>query len=119
MRFLLVAAAGAVGAVVRYSIGLLAGGTSFPWVTLAINLLGSALLGAVVAAAMTRGLSPAATAALGAGFLGAFTTFSAFSVETLALARDGRPATALLYVAASTIGGVAAAALGYILTHRP
>lgn len=119
MRFLLVAAAGGAGAVARHAIGLTAGSTAFPWATLAINLVGSALLGALAAAASTRGLPADLTAALGAGFLGAFTTFSAFSVETLTMTRDGRAASALLYVAASVIGGVAAAALGYgLASHR-
>lgn len=118
MRFLLVAVAGATGAVLRYTIGLTAGGTSFPWATLAINLVGSALLGALAAAALARGLAPNLTAAAGAGFLGAFTTFSAFSVETLTLARDGRAGSAVLYVAASVVGGVAAAAVGYGLGRQ-
>lgn len=68
----------------------------FPWANLAINLVGSALLGAVVAAALTRGLSPDLTVVLGVGFIGAFTTFSTFSVETVAMVCDGRAGSALL-----------------------
>jgi CrcB protein len=51
--------------------------------------------------------------AITVGFLGAFTTFSTFSVETFALLRDGRVSSAVTYVGASVVGGVLAAALGY------
>ena len=53
--------------------------------------------------------------ALGVGFLGAFTTFSTFSVETQSMLRDGRGAAAALYVGASLVGGVGLAAAGYAL----
>jgi CrcB protein len=58
------------------------------------------------------------TTALGVGFLGAFTTFSTFSVETQTLVRDGRAAAAGAYVAVSVIAGVALAAAGYTLAAR-
>jgi CrcB protein len=53
------------------------------------------------------------TLAIGVGFLGAFTTFSTFSVETQTMLRDGRTTAAALYVGMSLVGGVALAALGY------
>ncbi len=77
------------------------------------QVVGSFLLGFVLKVAGDRDWPDAATAAIGIGFLGAYTTFSTFSVETHTLLRDGRTAAAGLYVAVSLLAGVAAAALGY------
>jgi CrcB protein len=113
MKVLLVAVFGAAGALSRYGIGVVAGTHPFPWATLAINLVGSFLLGLVLAAGPTR-LDATWTTVLGTGFLGAFTTFSTFSSETQTMLREHRTSTAAVYVAASVVGGVAAAALGYL-----
>ena len=114
MRILVLGIAGAAGALSRYGIGVLFGGRSFPWPTLGINVVGSLLLGIVMVVGPSR-LSATTTLALGVGFLGAFTTFSTFSYETVTMFRDGRPIAALAYVAVSTVLGVAAAAIGYRL----
>jgi len=50
-----------------------------------------------------------------AGFLGAYTTFSTFSLDSHTLLRDGRAGPAAAYIAASVLGGLAAAALGYVI----
>jgi CrcB protein len=113
VQVLLVAVAGALGALSRYGLGRAVETTSFPWTTLAINLAGSFLLGVVVKSAAEHGWSPTTSAAIGTGFLGAFTTFSTFSVETHTLLRDGRTASAAAYVGISVVGGICAAALGY------
>lgn len=118
LRLALVAVAGGAGAGVRYLVGLAFGGPGFPWSTLAVNLAGSLLLGALVGAGLRRDLSPLALPVLGAGFLGGFTTFSAFSVEALQLLRAGRPGTALTYLVASTAGGVLCAGAGFA-SQRP
>jgi len=110
----LIAVAGAAGALARYQIGLAAGDRSFPWATLGINLIGSFLLGLLLQVASERGWPDTTTLPLGVGFLGAFTTFSTFSVETQTMLREGRVAAAAAYVGASLIGGIAAAALGYL-----
>ncbi len=111
---MLVAVAGAAGAVARFRVGLAApvGRGEFPWATLAINVAGSFLLGAVLAFAPGH-WSDDATVAVGAGFLGAFTTYSTFSNETVALVRGGHLALAGAYVLASVVVGLAAAAVGY------
>ena len=115
MQVLLVALAGAGGAVSRYGIGRWIGARSFPWATLGINLVGSFVLGWVLHRAAVREWSADTTAAVSVGFLGAFTTFSTFSSETWTLLRTDRAGLALLYVLASVVGGVAAAAGGYRL----
>jgi len=103
-----VALAGAAGVCSRYAVGLLAPSL---WATLAINVVGSLLLGILVEAG--RELPSAVRAALGVGFLGGFTTFSTFSVQAVAEVEAGRPETAALYVTASVALGLLAAAVGY------
>lgn len=87
--------------------------------TLAINVAGSAVLGAVVAVAVAKpGLMPTEVRlALAVGFCGAFTTFSTFGVETLAMLQAGRWDWALGYVAASNLLGIGAAAGGWALAR--
>lgn len=113
MTAVLVAVAGAAGALSRYGVGHLVGSRSFPWATLGINLAGSFLLGVLWRAGLEQRWSETVTTSLGLGFLGAFTTFSTFSNETMELLRTDRPAAAGLYAAASLVGGLLAAAAGY------
>jgi len=116
-RVALVAVAAGLGGTARYLLGVALGGRGFPWVTLGINLAGSLLLGALTGVALRRDLHPLALPVLGAGLLGGFTTFSAFSVETLGLLRDGRTTAALAYLIASAVGGVIAAWAGATATR--
>jgi len=100
-----VAAGGALGAMARSIVtGLLftwAPG-SFPWGTLLVNVLGSFLIGVMFASLSgALWLHTIARPFLVVGFLGAFTTFSAFSIETLTLIEDGRVGVAFLYALAS------------------
>ena len=94
MQWVLIAMAGAVGAVARYGVVRLAepwGPAAFPSGTLAVNISGSLVLGFLVTLFLERGgLSTDLRLALTVGFLGAYTTFSTFSVETLSLMEDGR-----------------------------
>jgi CrcB protein len=114
VKLVLVAFAGAAGAVARYRIGLAVGVRSFPWATTGINLTGSFLLGLVLTMGIERGWPETTTIPLAVGFLGAYTTFSTFSFETYTLLRTDRAAAALAYVAVSVVGGVFAAAMGYV-----
>ncbi|MFA9460611.1 fluoride efflux transporter CrcB [Thiohalorhabdus methylotrophus] len=90
---LAIAAGGAVGALLRYWVaagmhGLL--GTGFPYGTLAVNALGSLLMGFLSVVLLDRaGMGPEVRAAVLVGLLGAFTTFSTFSMETLNLLEGG------------------------------
>jgi len=110
---LLVAIAGAAGAVARYGLDTLfrRDAHHIPWVTFAINVAGSFLLGAVVAVLDAH---PHATIrpALTVGFLGAFTTFSTLSLETYRLLDRGHLALAAAYSVGSLAAGLSALTLG-------
>jgi CrcB protein len=117
MKFLWVGLAGAAGAVSRYAIGLAFSIERFPWATLLINITGSFALGFVLTFFTARHLSPTASAAIAVGFLGAYTTFSTFAWEGYILGRTDRMVSAAIYIAASIIGGITAAAAGYHLAR--
>jgi CrcB protein len=109
---LLVTLAGAGGVLLRYGVSSAVHGDTLPWATVAINVVGSFLLGLLVVA---HWASPQVRSALGVGFLGGFTTFSTFSVQAFLDLQAGEPARAALLVAASVVLGLAAAAGGYYL----
>lgn len=109
---LLVAAGGALGAVLRFSISTGMPRVAFPWATLAVNLIGSFLLGLLL---LPSGMDHGPRLLIGVGFLGAFTTLSSFSVETVELVRDSRLALAATSVLANGIGGPLMALLGWKL----
>lgn len=111
MNTILVMLGGAVGAAARYQIGTLAPRAALPWPTLAVNILGGLLMGLLIA----RGPAEPARLLLGVGVLGGFTTFSAFSLETVQLIQRGALGVALGYVVASVLGACAALWLGLIL----
>jgi CrcB protein len=106
-----IALVGGVGAIARFALdGTVSSrlGRDFPYGTLAVNVLGAALLGLVL------GASPGARAEqiVGTGLIGAFTTFSTWSLETHRLAEDGKTPLAWLNVVVSLVLGVAAAWAG-------
>ncbi|MHB1018321.1 MAG: fluoride efflux transporter CrcB [Coriobacteriia bacterium] len=114
-EFLLVAAGGAAGAVARYGVALLARPVSgaFPWHTLGVNVVGSFLLGLLMACLPQGDAGERLRLLLGVGVLGGFTTFSAFSVDALALAQQDQWLTAAAYVLGSVAAALAGAAAGY------
>jgi fluoride exporter len=85
----------------------------FPFGTLVVNLSGSLALGIVLGLSASGGLSPAAVDAVGTGVIGAYTTFSTFSWETVRMLEEKSLLHATCNVAAAFGGGVAAAALGF------
>jgi CrcB protein len=109
---LLVALAGAAGVLLRYGVSSGFHGDALPWVTVVINVVGSFLLGLLVVA---HWASPQTRTALGVGLLGGFTTFSTFSVQAFLDFEAGEPGRAVIYVLASVLLGLAAAAAGYYL----
>lgn len=100
-NLLWVAFGGATGAVLRNLISLFMAqlfGSVFPFGTLAVNVLGSFLMGVIFALGQLSHVSPEIKALIGVGFLGALTTFSTFSNETLLLIQGGEWLKAFLNV---------------------
>ncbi len=121
MTALLVAIAGGLGSAARYGVGLLGQrllGDRFPYGTLAVNLLGCLAIGAVMVIAEARQLDPRVRLCLVGGFLGGFTTYSAFAYETLALAERRSVASAALYAGLTVAGCFFACGAGIFLARR-
>lgn len=118
----LVALGGALGSVCRFLLGPAiqrALGATFPFGTLFINVTGSFILGIVAGLAIEGGsVSPNARAFLAIGFCGGFTTFSAFSLETIVLLEGGQVARGTAYVMASVVCSVLAAWLGILAARH-
>lgn len=111
-----VVAGGVAGALARAGV---AHGLASPWGTLLVNVAGTTLLGWLATRLQER-LPPSTfrRPALATGFCGALTTFSTLQVELIRLVRDGHPATAAGYLAASLAGGLVGVYLATALTRR-
>jgi crcB protein len=118
---LLVALGGATGSVLRYLVGhwsLRVFGPAFPWGTLIVNIVGSFAIGLLTELIARRFSAPMEMRLLLlTGFLGGFTTFSAFSLDALVLFERGAAITATAYVAAS-VGLSLAAVVGGLAFGR-
>jgi len=116
---LAIAVAGAFGALARYGLdGWISrrAPTSFPWGTFAINVTGSFLLGLAFVLTTERFRpDPWLRSAVTIGFLGAYTTFSTFSLETYRLVEDGAYGLALANVVGSVAAGLTAVYAGVVL----
>lgn len=120
---------GGLGAACRYLVAVLAfrvAGPGFPWGTLGVNLAGCLAIGVIagltahrhaegVSVAPFAGMDHAARALLVTGFLGGFTTFSSFGIETVDLLRLQQPGKAAAYVLLSVLIGLALAWGGWRL----
>ncbi len=119
MQLIAIAAGGALGAVMRYLVsnGIYSWlGRGFPWGTMTVNVLGSLVMGLLFVLLTERlALGPQWRAFLLIGFLGAFTTFSTFSMETLNLLEGGEVVRAVLNMVGSVVICVGAAWLGVIV----
>ena len=121
-QLLMVAAGGAAGATARYLVYVLAGqflGTGFPFGTIIVNIVGSFVMGVLVEGmALAWTIGEQMRLFLAVGVLGAFTTFSAFSLDVGLLYERGKIALIALYVSASVIGSIGALFLGMYLIRR-
>lgn len=121
LQLVLIAAGGAVGALGRFWVStvLIRNTDHFlPLGTLAVNVAGSLLMGIFYVLVLERGLLPTEMRPLVmVGFLGAFTTFSTFSLETLTLIQQGHMLVAMIYISLSVICCVASAWAGVALTR--
>lgn len=110
-----VALGGAIGGPARYFVSGLVGrhvGETFPWGTMVVNVSGAFLIGLAAAAASVTSM-PVAWQFAVTGFLGAYTTVSSFSLQTMALMRDGQFLRSCGNVALSLFLCLSAVALGY------
>ncbi|MBC2773854.1 fluoride efflux transporter CrcB [Rhizobium sp. AQ_MP] len=118
-NILLVAVGGAAGSVARYLTGIAMTrllGPGFPWGTITVNIIGSFIIGLLTEMMARKFSAPLELRLLlVVGFLGGFTTFSSFSLDTMALFERGEGLTAFVYVAASVLLSLAAAFGGLAL----
>ena len=120
MTLALLVLAGAVGAALRYEVERAVRRRSrsdLPVGILLVNVSGSFALGLVVGLAEHLDVPSLVVTVVGTGLLGAYTTFSTFSVDTVALAERGRVGAAAANIGVSLVAGLAAAALGLALGH--
>lgn len=117
-RFLWICLGGAAGTGARYLLSgwlLRAAGPGFPWGTLAVNVIGSFLLGLILQVSLTTTLiSPTLRLALTTGVMGGFTTYSTFNYETLQYLQQSEWLAAFANVAATLLACLAAGALGVL-----
>ena len=116
VAYLWVALGGAAGAAARFAVAQWMGarwGWTFPWGTFAVNFTGSLAIGLLMTILIARGADPMYRLLLVTGFLGGYTTFSAFSFEALGLLEARRWDAAALYLVGSVALGLLATALGF------
>jgi CrcB protein len=116
-NFLLVGLGGAIGSMLRYVFYLAITVKQFPAATLIINVIGSFVIGAVLALSLKdEQFANNWKLFLATGVCGGFTTFSAFSAENMILLQNEKYIVALAYIVLSIVLGIAAAWLGFTLT---
>ncbi len=122
MTFVYLAIFAIIGAFARYGQTIVVQnviGRAFPFATLSINVLGSFLMGFLFFATLERiNISPELRTGLLTGGLGAYTTFSTFSLETLNLLENGEMVKAGLYVGGSVVLSIAAVIFGAYLSRN-
>ena len=120
-RFLWICLAGAAGTGTRYLVALWAAqrfGSSFPFGTLIVNLVGCFAIASVMHAAGTLSWSPTVRSAISIGFIGGLTTYSSFNYETTRLMEEGATAAAVFNATATILGAFAAGWLGMICARQ-
>ncbi len=121
-RVWLIALAGALGTVTRYGVGLWAGktlGTSFPFGTLIVNIVGCFLIAAITHVALsTELISSTLRLTLTTGFMGGLTTYSSFNLETTRFFQSRAWYTGLVNFGATTVGCFLAGLLGFAIARR-
>jgi fluoride exporter len=118
-RWLMIAGAGALGALARYALqGLVQRGPGYPWGTTSVNVAGCLLAGLLWGVFESRQwISPDLRAMTMIGFVGSFTTFSTLMLETHGLAREGQILSAFANLTLQIVLGMAALLLGIHVRH--
>ena len=121
MEFLFIALGGAIGALLRYATSILTAlwwGTDFPWGTLTVNLVGSFFIGFLWQWFERFTLAPYIRTLVFVGILGAFTTFSSYTLDSLRLFQVGKVMPALVNVIGSNLLGLTAVYLGTLTARQ-
>lgn len=118
--FLLVGLGSFIGGILRYTISLLLHHTAdvngrFPYATLAVNVVGSILIGIILGFSERGSISHEWRLFLATGICGGFTTFSAFSQECFTMLRSGLYAQSFTYITLSLVLGISACYFGFLL----
>ncbi len=119
-KLLAVAIGGSIGAVLRYLIFTIYEKSitnTFPWATLAVNLIGSFLIGFLWGILNKFYLAPGYRLFIFVGILGSFTTFSTFAFDVFNLSKEGGVKYLITYILATNIFGISLAFLGYYLSR--
>ena len=120
LKLFCIAAGGALGAVARYGLSgwvQNVAPATFPWGTLCVNTVGSLLIGVFLGISELTSVSPAVRLLFAVGFLGAFTTFSTYSLETLNLFRDKETMLGLMNIGLNNSLSLLAVCGAYLLTR--
>lgn len=122
MRLALIIGLGSfIGGISRYLLGYAIQNkavSTFPYGTLTVNIIGCFLIGVIFGISERSGMSNEWRLFLTTGIVGGFTTFSAFSYESISLMRDGQPGSAFIYIACSVIIGLLATFTGLSLVIK-
>ena len=112
MMYIYIGIAGALGAIARYLVSIfMVGGSAFPFSTLVVNLAGCYVLAFITSRMLP--ISNKLKTAISTGFLGSFTTFSAFSVETITMLEAHQLGYAIIYITLSIVGGIIMSNIGW------
>ncbi len=117
-NFILVALGGMIGSALRYLFSVLIKHNTFPLATLTVNIIGSLIIGVVMAVAAKQDGFGEWRLFLATGICGGFTTFSAFSWECVNMLEQHRYGSFTLYVGGSLVLGLGATLLGYWITKQ-
>lgn len=120
MKLLYIAFGGAIGAVTRYGISGIVQNVvvgDFPWGTLCVNTVGSFMIGLFWGLSELTSISPVTRLFFTIGFLGSFTTFSTFSLETFGLLRDRETMLGLMNVGLNNLLAIVFVFAGYFLSR--
>jgi CrcB protein len=122
LGFLVVFLGSGVGGMLRHGVGIVAlrlMGPTFPWGTLAINVVGSALMGVMIGLFAAKSIENAELRLfVTTGLIGGFTTWSTFSLDAVTLWERGEIGAAISYVLASLVLSVVVLAIALVITRR-
>ncbi|WP_207494321.1 fluoride efflux transporter CrcB [Aridibaculum aurantiacum] len=116
-NILMVGVGGMIGSILRFTITILVGNQSFPFATFCINIIGSFIIGIVLGMAVHQFSSNTLRLFLATGICGGFTTFAAFSIESMQMLQQQKYVVAATYITGSIVLSIAAACTGFYISR--